>query len=64
MIRALIRQPKWLFLDEATSALDEENQARVYEEIRKGLPDSSLVSIGHREPISALGERVIRVVGS
>ena len=46
--RALLQKPQWLFLDEATSALDEDSEAALYSLLLKRLPDSAIVSIGHR----------------
>ncbi|HLW93142.1 MAG TPA: ABC transporter ATP-binding protein/permease [Roseiarcus sp.] len=51
--RALIVKPKWLFLDEATSALDQDSETRLYHAIAKALPDTTIVSIGHRATLSA-----------
>jgi vitamin B12/bleomycin/antimicrobial peptide transport system ATP-binding/permease protein len=49
--RALLAKPAWLFLDEATSALDEPLEDRVYKAIRELLPETSIVSIGHRSSL-------------
>jgi len=55
--RALLEKPDWLFLDEATSALDEELEADIYRMLRERLPDTTLVSIGHRATLIALHKR-------
>lgn len=47
-VRAIIHQPEWLFLDEATSALDETNETVMYQLVAELLPDTTIVSIGHR----------------
>ncbi len=47
--RALLAKPAWLLLDEATSALDPETEATLYEALADGLPDTTLISIAHRE---------------
>lgn len=57
--RALVLGPKWLFLDEATSAMDEAMEARLYDLIRRRLPDATLVSIGHRSSLKAFHDREI-----
>lgn len=49
--RALLAKPDWLFLDEATSALDEPLEDAVYAAIRSVLPQTSVVSIGHRSSL-------------
>jgi putative ATP-binding cassette transporter len=46
--RALLQKPHWLFLDEATSALDEAAENALYRLLLKRLPDTAIVSIGHR----------------
>ena len=48
LARALLHQPRWLFLDEATSALDEPTEAALYKELAAALPQTTVVSIGHR----------------
>ncbi|HWM41608.1 MAG TPA: ABC transporter ATP-binding protein/permease [Burkholderiales bacterium] len=51
--RALLYRPDWLFLDEATASLPEEDQDRLYRLLRERLPQTTLVSIGHRESLAA-----------
>jgi putative ATP-binding cassette transporter len=46
--RALLQKPHWLFLDEATSALDEAAETALYRLLLKRLPDTAIISIGHR----------------
>jgi vitamin B12/bleomycin/antimicrobial peptide transport system ATP-binding/permease protein len=55
--RALLAKPQWLFLDEATSALDEPLEAAVYAAIRENLPQTSVVSIGHRSSLIGMHDR-------
>ncbi|TMH86226.1 MAG: ABC transporter ATP-binding protein/permease [Betaproteobacteria bacterium] len=50
--RALLNRPDWLFLDEATASLPEEDQAALYRLLRERLPNTTLVSIGHRESLA------------
>ena len=50
--RALLNRPDWLFLDEATASLPEEDQAALYRLLRERLPNTTLVSIGHREGLA------------
>lgn len=49
--RALLQKPQWLFLDEATSALDETSEAMLYRLLIDKLPDTAIVSIGHRSSL-------------
>jgi putative ATP-binding cassette transporter len=55
--RALLAKPDWLFLDEATAALDEPTEEAVYKMLREKLPDTTVVSIGHRSTLHALHDR-------
>ncbi len=50
--RALINKPEWLFLDEASAALPEQAQADLYALLREHLPQTTLVSIGHRDSLA------------
>ena len=51
-VRTLIYEPAWLFLDEATSALDEETEAKVYTLLAERLPETTVVSVGHRSTLN------------
>lgn len=51
--RVLVNQPKVVFLDEATSATDEGLEHALYTLLRARLPDSVLVSVGHRSTLDA-----------
>ncbi|MGQ0544776.1 MAG: ABC transporter ATP-binding protein/permease [Betaproteobacteria bacterium] len=55
--RALLIKPDWLFLDEATASLPEEAQEVLYRLVRERLPDTTLVSIGHRASLAEHHER-------
>lgn len=57
--RALLAKPDWLFLDEATAALDEPTEAEIYQVIREKLPQTTVVSIGHRSTLAAFHDRRI-----
>ncbi len=61
IVRALLDRPDWLFLDEATAALDEPMEARVYATLRERLPQTTLVSIGHRNTLLAFHDRHIEM---
>ena len=51
--RVLVNQPRVVFLDEATSATDEGLEHALYTLLRARLPDSVLVSVGHRGTLEA-----------
>ena len=58
--RALLNKPDWLFLDEATASLPEEDQDALYRLLKEQLPQTTLVSIGHRESLAALPRQAAR----
>ncbi len=55
--RALVQKPDWLFLDEATSAVDEVGEARLYTLLRDRLPNTTLLSVGHRSSLRSFHTR-------
>jgi putative ATP-binding cassette transporter len=55
--RALLEKPDWLFLDEATSALDEALEAKLYKVLHERLPNTTIISIGHRGTLAAFHQR-------
>ncbi|AIL32213.1 ABC transporter ATP-binding protein/permease [Basilea psittacipulmonis] len=57
-IRVLLTKPKFILLDESTSALDEETERRVYQVIKEQLPDSIIVSIGHRSSLEQYHNKI------
>ncbi len=59
--RVLLARPDWLFLDEATSAMDEPMELAVYDMLRRELPETTLVSIGHRSTLKVMHDRIIEM---
>ena len=59
--RAMLARPHWLFIDEATSAVDEEQEGALYRALFQALPDTTVVSIGHRSALEAFHSRVINL---
>lgn len=57
--RAALAKPDWLFLDEATSALDEQLESDIYRMLSERLPNTTIVSIGHRSSLLAFHDRHI-----
>ena len=51
--RAILQAPDYLLLDEATASLDEPAEADIYRLLDERLPDTTIVSIGHRSTLSA-----------
>jgi putative ATP-binding cassette transporter len=61
--RALLNKPEWLFLDEATASLPEDAQDALYRTLKERLPETTLVSIGHRTSLRAHHDRQLRWQG-
>ena len=59
--RILIQKPAWIYLDEATSALDEPAEAALYSLLRARLPNSTIVSVGHRTTLKAFHDRAVEL---
>ncbi|CAN5801161.1 ABC transporter ATP-binding protein/permease [soil metagenome] len=55
--RVLVQKPAWVFMDEATSALDEAGQANVMRLLAEEMPETAVVSIGHRPGLEAFHTR-------
>jgi len=62
--RALLNKPDWLFLDEATSSLPEDAQQALYRLLKEKLPQTTLVSIGHRASLAAHHTRQLQWRGA
>ncbi len=57
LARALLLKPQYLFLDEATASLDEASEAALYRLIEQKMPQTTVVSIGHRSTLEAFHQR-------
>jgi putative ATP-binding cassette transporter len=62
LARALLHAPGYLFLDEATASLDEPSEAALYRLLTDKLPDTTIISIGHRSTLDAFHQRTITLV--
>ena len=49
--RIFLLKPNHVFLDEATASLDETTEAHLYGVLKERLPESVLISVGHRSTI-------------
>ena len=61
--RVLLARPKVVFLDEATSAVDEGMEASLYTLLRTELPDTIVVSVGHRSTLTRFHARQLDLSG-
>jgi len=61
--RALLLRPQVLFLDEASSAMDEGLEHAMYRLLRRALPESILVSVGHRSSLLEFHTRELTLLG-
>lgn len=57
--RALLAKPDWLFLDEATASLDEKLEGEIYGVIDHSLPETKIVSIGHRSTLREMHDEIV-----
>jgi putative ATP-binding cassette transporter len=60
--RVLVHKPEWIFMDEATSALDETGQENIMKLLIEELPETSIVSIGHRPGLEVFHTRELTLV--
>ncbi|MGI4856624.1 MAG: ABC transporter ATP-binding protein/permease [Janthinobacterium lividum] len=51
--RVLLQKPDIVFLDEATSALDTPTEAVLYKLLIERLPETTIISVGHRDTLDA-----------
>lgn len=57
--RAYLMRPKWLFMDESTSALDEATEGALYQLLAEELPETTVVSVGHRSTLVRYHQQVL-----
>lgn len=58
-VRILLSKPELIFLDETTSALDEETEGRLYRTMLEALPQSIVISVGHRGTLQQFHQKKI-----
>jgi putative ATP-binding cassette transporter len=61
--RLLLSRPQAAFLDEATSAMDETMENALYSLLRTHLPDTVLISVGHRHSLLAHHPQQLELLG-
>ena len=57
--RAVIRRPKILILDDATSSVDADTEIRIFQNIRREMPDIITLIVSHRESALNYSDRVL-----
>jgi len=60
--RLFLHKPDIVVMDEATSALDPESQAMLMNLLGERLPETAIVSVGHRPELEAFHERKVNLV--
>jgi putative ATP-binding cassette transporter len=61
--RVLLARPRVVFLDEATSALDEGLEHTLYTLLREELPETIIVSVGHRSTLNQFHAERLELLG-
>ncbi len=61
--RVLLVRPRVVFLDEATSALDEGLEHTLYTLLREELPETVVVSVGHRSTLNRFHAERLELLG-
>jgi putative ATP-binding cassette transporter len=61
--RILLQKPAWIYMDEATSALDEAAEGELYTLLHERLPQSTIISVGHRSALNAYHKTRLQLSG-
>ncbi|NNM67737.1 MAG: ABC transporter ATP-binding protein/permease, partial [Spirochaetales bacterium] len=61
--RIFLQKPSWIFLDEASASLDEAAESELYKTLIELLPQTVLVSVGHRTSLRAFHNRELSLFG-
>src|SRR3954470_17255440 len=60
--RLFLHKPDIVVMDEATSALDPDSQTMLMNMVKERLPETAIVSVGHRPELEAFHERKVNLV--
>jgi putative ATP-binding cassette transporter len=60
--RLFLHKPDIVVMDEATSALDPESQAMLMEKLAGQLPETAIISVGHRPELEQFHERKVNLI--
>jgi putative ATP-binding cassette transporter len=58
-LRVVINRPDVVFMDEVTRAIDESNEFYLYEMFKNELPESIIISIGHRTTLEKQHTKIL-----
>jgi putative ATP-binding cassette transporter len=61
--RIFLQRPAWVFMDEATSAIDEPAEGQLYRTLMDVLPQTAIVSVGHRSSLLAFHDARLVLTG-
>jgi putative ATP-binding cassette transporter len=61
--RIFLQKPEWIFMDEATSALDERSERILYNRLKNDLPESAVISVGHRSSLISYHGTKLTILG-
>lgn len=59
--RLLLHKPSVAFLDEATASMDEGLEDAMYQLIRTALPQTIIISVGHRSTLQSHHQQHLRI---
>lgn len=61
LARALLRRPSILILDEPSSALDHDTERLVAGNLRRTLPDATIIVITHKPALAEMADRIVTI---
>ena len=61
--RLLLHKPNVAFLDEATASMDEGLEDNMYRLLKERLPNTTVISVGHRSTLQAFHQQQLMILG-
>ena len=62
--RLLLHKPNVTFLDEATASMDEGLEDNMYRLLKERLPNTTVISVGHRSTLQAFHQQQLMILGN
>ena len=62
--RLLLHKPNVAFLDEATASMDEGLEDNMYRLLKECLPNTTVISVGHRSTLQAFHQQQLMILGN